>query len=194
MDINNKYHNGKIYQITDIGYNKCYIGSTTESLSLRMARHRANYKSFLSGGKGSHIRLFEIFNEFGIENCKIQLVEYFKCDTLQELQRREGEVIKITDCVNKLVAGRTRKEYRDDNRDKLREIDMEYREQHKDKFNEYSKQYREANNEKINERTKQYYKANKDKINELSKQKREANKEKINERRRELRKLKKEMR
>ena len=128
MDINDKYHNGKIYQITDIGYNKCYIGSTTESLSLRMARHRANYKSFLSGGKGPHIRLFEIFNEFGIENCKIQLVEYFKCDTLQELQRREGEVIKTTVCVNEIVAGRTQKEYRDDNRDKIRELAKQYHE------------------------------------------------------------------
>ena len=28
-----KYQNGKIYKITDIGYSKCYIGSTCESLS-----------------------------------------------------------------------------------------------------------------------------------------------------------------
>ena len=40
MEIINKYQNGKIYKITDIAYNKCYIGSTTEGLSLRMARHR----------------------------------------------------------------------------------------------------------------------------------------------------------
>ena len=49
MEIPNKYHNGKIYQITDIGYNKCYIGSTTEGLSLRMTRHRSCYKGFLNG-------------------------------------------------------------------------------------------------------------------------------------------------
>ena len=36
----NRYQNGKIYKITDVGYNNCYIGSTTESLSQRMARHR----------------------------------------------------------------------------------------------------------------------------------------------------------
>ena len=27
-----KYQNGKIYKITDIGYSKCYIGSTCEKI------------------------------------------------------------------------------------------------------------------------------------------------------------------
>ena len=40
----NRYENGKIYKITDVGYNKCYIGSTCESLSKRMERHRKQYK------------------------------------------------------------------------------------------------------------------------------------------------------
>ena len=108
MEIQNKFHNAKIYQITDIGYTKCYIGSTTEELSMRMVRHRSGYKSFLRDGKGL-VRSFEIFSEYGVENCKIELIEYFKCDTLQELRKREGEVIKKTECVNKYVAGRTKK-------------------------------------------------------------------------------------
>ena len=29
----NKYQNSKIYKIVDVGYNKCYIGSTVEELS-----------------------------------------------------------------------------------------------------------------------------------------------------------------
>ena len=71
MEIQNKFQNAKIYKITDIGYNKCYIGSTCEELSQRMARHRRKYKSFLSGGKEGHIRSFDLFNEYGVENCKI---------------------------------------------------------------------------------------------------------------------------
>jgi hypothetical protein len=67
MEIKNKFHNGKIYKIVDIGYNKCYIGSTCEELSQRMARHRANFKRFLSSGKGSHIRSYDLFNEYGVE-------------------------------------------------------------------------------------------------------------------------------
>ena len=47
MEIQNKYKNGKVYQITDIAYTKRYIGSTCEELSMRMARHRAGFKHFL---------------------------------------------------------------------------------------------------------------------------------------------------
>ena len=77
---NNKYQKSKIYQITDIGYSKCYIGSTTEELSQRMARHRADYKEFLNTNN-KYCRAFDIFNEYGIDNCKIELIGFYKCDT-----------------------------------------------------------------------------------------------------------------
>ena len=131
MENQNKYHNGKIYKITDIAYTKCYIGSTTEELSQRMARHRQGFKRFLRGDKESHIRSYDLFNEYGVENCKIELIEYFKCDTLQELRRKEGEHIKNNECVNKHVAGRTVKEYHEDNKNKILEQAKEYREQNK---------------------------------------------------------------
>ena len=102
MEIQNKYQNGKIYQITDIGYNKCYIGSTTEGLSLRMTRHRANYKNFLKNNGKNFISSYDLFNEYGLENCKIELIEYYKCNTLQELRKREGEHIKIMNVLIKL--------------------------------------------------------------------------------------------
>ena len=142
MDINNKYHNSKIYQITDIVYSKCYIGSTTEELSQRMARHRLDYNRFLNGNY-NHVSSFDIFNEFGIKNCKIVLVEYFKCETLQELRKKEGEHIKNTECVNKLVAGRSVKEYYVDNKEIIQEHKKEYREQNRDKIREQKKEYRE---------------------------------------------------
>ena len=44
----NRYENGKIYKIVDVGYNKCYIGSTCESLSKRMERHRKQYKEYIN--------------------------------------------------------------------------------------------------------------------------------------------------
>ena len=158
MDIYNKYQYGKIYQITDIGYNKCYIGSTTEKLSQRMARHRINYKSFLNGKRRHDLSSFDLFDEFGVENCKIELVEYFKCDTLQELQKKEGEHIKKTECVNKCVAGRTNKEWREDNKEIIKEKKREYREQNKDKIKESKREYREQNRDKINEKARERYK------------------------------------
>ena len=138
MDITNKYQNGKIYKIVDIGYNKCYIGSTTEGLSLRMARHRQGFRSFLNHNK-KFISSYDLFNEYGVENCKIELIEYYKCDTLQELRRREGEHIKNTECVNKRVECRTKHEYYEDNKDKINGRHKEYYENNKDKIKEHVK-------------------------------------------------------
>ena len=39
----NQYHNGKIYNIVDVDYNKQYIGSTTESLSRRTTHLQCRY-------------------------------------------------------------------------------------------------------------------------------------------------------
>ena len=139
MENQNKYQNGKIYKITDIGYNKCYIGSTTEEISQRMARHRQGFKRFLKDNK-NYVRAYDLFNEYGIENCKIELIEYYNCNTLQELRKQEGLHIKNTECVNKLVAGRTKKEYRSDNIDKIHERDKKYCEQNRDKKREYDKE------------------------------------------------------
>eukprot|EP01080_Neovahlkampfia_damariscottae_P012895 gene12895-7314_t len=38
------YQNGKIYKIINLTNEKCYIGSTTQKLSVRMAEHRSFYK------------------------------------------------------------------------------------------------------------------------------------------------------
>ena len=153
--MDNKYQKGTIYKITDIGYNKCYIGSTCEQLCHRMARHRADYKKFLRDNK-KHISSYDLFNEYGIENCKIELIEYFKCDTLQELRKREGEYIKNTECVNKLVAGRTHQERYENNKDKILEKTKTYYEDNKDKISEKRKTYYEDNKEKVVQQMKEY--------------------------------------
>ena len=74
-----KYQNGKIYKIVNVGYNKCYTGSTCEELSQRMARHRHSYNTYLKSNNNlerSHL----LFDEFGIENCLIILVEQYPCN------------------------------------------------------------------------------------------------------------------
>ena len=119
IEISNKYLKGKIYKVVDIGYNKCYVGSTCAELSHRMSGHINKYKGFINGKeqKGK-VRVYDLFNEYGVENCKIELIEYYPCDTLQELERREGEHIKNNKSINKIVAGRVRKEYYHDIKDK----------------------------------------------------------------------------
>ena len=70
MSVVNKYTNGKIYKIVDVGYTKCYIGSTTEpTLGRRMAKHRGDYAHYqrVEGNKG-RVSSYSLFDEFGVEN------------------------------------------------------------------------------------------------------------------------------
>ena len=93
MTQNNKHANGKIYRITDNAYTKCYVGSTIQPLSSRMGGHRREYKRYLLG-TFNLITSFLLFQEFGIENCKIELIEEYPCENLEQLLQKEGEYIK----------------------------------------------------------------------------------------------------
>ena len=153
----NKYHNGKIYKIVDVGYNKQYIGSTTESLSQRMARHRAVYKCYNDGVRKDRNSSFDLFDEYSPEKCKIELVEFCKCETKYELLRREGELIKASDCVNKNVAGRSNREWKADNKVKEQVYHKTYRENHPDRVLKQQNDYREAHRDVLREKGRQSY-------------------------------------
>ena len=158
------YKNAKVYQIVDNGYNMSYVGSTCMPLSKRFHNHKRLYNFWKNHNKG-FCTSFDIFDEYGIDNCKIELIEAVPCLTKDELRKKEGEFIKNRDCVNKVIAGRTVKEYQKDyyetNKDKVKE----YRETNKDKIKEYNKEYRETNINKIKEIQKEYRETNIIKIN-----------------------------
>ena len=91
-----------------------------------------------------------------------------KCILEQKKQYYEDNKDKISEY---------KKQYYEDNKDKIKQ----YCENNKDKIAEYHKQYREDNKDKISEKNKQYYENNKDKIAERNKQWYEDNKDKISE-------------
>jgi hypothetical protein len=53
------------------------------------------------------------------DDVRIELIEEFPCENKMELNKREGHYIRTLECVNKLVAGRTKKEWREDNKEKF---------------------------------------------------------------------------
>jgi len=109
------YNNGKIYKIEDLAGEMCYIGSTTKSrLCQRMVQHRAMYNQWKSG-KGDKYTVFDIFEKYGIDNCRIVLVETYPCESKDELTSREAHFIKTLQCVNKVIPMRTRLQYYQDN-------------------------------------------------------------------------------
>ena len=162
--MSNKYQNGKIYKIVDNGYNKTYYGSTVETLSNRMSKHRAMYK--YNQKQKHNYTVFSIFDEYGVENCKIELVELCPCNSKDELEKREGELIKANECVNKYIPkdpNQYEKElercrnYKSEHKEELKEKNKEYYETNKAEIALKSKKYREENREKILERKKAYY-------------------------------------
>ena len=176
----NKYQNGKIYQVVDVGFNKCYIGSTTEELSRRMARHRERYKGYCKGGGRQYERSMMLFDEYGLDNCKILLIKDFPCKSRAELEREEGTEIlnKIDMCVNKNVVGRSRKEFYHDNRERLLQEKKEHRINNIDRYKEKDKRYTEHNKEQIRERHSRWYQQNKDEVNEKNRARYQHNREK----------------
>lgn len=178
------YKKGKIYKIVDPNEEMIYVGSTCQQyLCCRMSTHRSSYKR-LNNYCSSH----DIFDKYGVENCKILLIENYPCNSKEELIKKEAEYIKQLNCVNKVIPDRTEKEWREDNKDEIKENQKQYYLDNKDKFKEYQKQYREDNEDKIKEQGKQYREDNKDKIKEYKKQYNEKNNEKNKDKKKEYNK------
>ena len=149
------YQLSKIYRI-EPNNSECdgdvYYGSSCEPyLSRRMQNHRADYKRWLNG-KRLKTTSFELFQKYGVENCSIILVEKFPCESKEELHAREKFYIKNNECINKHIPLRTKKEYREENADKIKQ----YFKINAEKIKEQKQQYNKKNAIKIKENKKEY--------------------------------------
>ena len=171
------YGNGKIYKILNHIDDKCYIGSTTQSLSKRMGKHRIDMKNSIKCNR----MLYKHMIEHGTEQFYIELVENYPCQSVEELRKREGELIRLYGTLNKAVAGRTREEtnkaYRDSHQD---QINL-YLDNTKEKRLETQKAYREKNKQHIKEYKKHFYEQHKEQILINQKEYNEKKKNKSNE-------------
>jgi hypothetical protein len=71
--------------------------------------------------------------------------------------------------VNKIVPTRTRKEYRIENKDEIKEYNALWKLNNKDKRKDYELEYYENNKDNLKENQKIYYETNKEKIQEYRK-------------------------
>jgi len=181
---NNKYQLGKIYTIRHPDTDKFYIGSTCqEYLSRRFASHKSDYKS--SKLNISKIVTSKIIFDFGFDDCYIELLESYPCNSKEELEKREGELIRLhkNNLVNKRVEGRNikayGKEYSEEHNEEMKKYREEhkeeikkYREEHKEEIKKYNKKYREEHKEKM----KKYCEEHKEEIKKYNKKYYEINK------------------
>ena len=122
----NKYATAKIYKVVDNSYTMCYYGSTVQPLSKRISNHRMHYKLFGEGKFNHRLTVFDIFDAHGAENCKIELIEEFPCESKEQLNKREGFYIQNNECVNKVIAGQTLAEWKSANREHLQQYQANY--------------------------------------------------------------------
>ena len=170
------YQKGKIYSIRSHQTEEIYIGSTTQTLFARLASHKRDYKRYKKDKEKCFISSFHILQ---FDDAYIELYENCPCNCKEELTKREGEIIRELNCVNKKIEGRTLKEYYIDNKDKI----LKYYIDNKDKIQKREREYRQRNKDKIQKREREYRQRNKDKIaerkKEYNKEYRQRNKDKI---------------
>ena len=184
------YQNGKHYCIRNDVDDDIYVGSTTQLLCKRMVAHRAKVKS------KPHYKLYVKMIELGIEHLYIELIENYPCDNKEELRKREGHYIRERETINTLIAGRTKtewtnenkehvkatqKQYYNDNKEEMQKQHKEYREEHKDEIKVWKKEHYETNKEDILAKQKVYYEENKDIVNKRSQDYRDNHKYELKE-------------
>ncbi len=187
------YQNSKIYKIQSLTDDNSliYIGSTVHQICQRLAGHKNDYKQWLSKEKNK-VASFDIFDKYGIDNVKIELVEAFPCENKKQLREREGYFIRTILCVNYNIPCQSKQEgakkYYQSHKQELK--------MYRDTHLEEQKTYRQKNKVSIalqkheyNSRpetkaeSKIYYDEHKEELKANSIIYRELNKEKINEQR-----------
>ena len=86
-----------------------YVGSTTLALSQRLAKHRCSCK------RGVCCSLYKYIVNDDWSEWYIELYEVYPCNSKEELLKKEGDIIRQIGTINKCIAGRTQKEYRQEN-------------------------------------------------------------------------------
>jgi len=179
MENNNKYQRGKIYKIVCGVTDLVYVGSTIQpTLAKRLCSHVCDYKSNLMGKK-NFITSYKVLEN---NNYNIELICNAPCNSKDELHAIEGKYIRELECVNKMIAGRTPKQYREENKEKVKQGKHDYHEKNKAKIAKKSKLYRETNSEILKEKKHINYENNKVEITKKIQIYKEANEELVKKR------------
>jgi len=140
------YQNSKIYKIVSDHTDEIYIGSTCtkKGLSKRMGNHKYDYNNGYNGTSSKEILKYD--------DAKIVLIELYPCNSKEELYARERHYIETTNCVNKHIPSRTKKEWVEDNKKHIKNYKKQHYQDNKDILSQKGKEYRLQNQDKIKEK------------------------------------------
>jgi glutamate synthase domain-containing protein 2 len=160
----------------DLTITECYIGQTTNFIK-RKQEHKKVCNN--ENQKNYNLKVYKFIRENGgWMNWSMIMIEQISCENFNEASKIERKFLEeYKGTLNSNIPSRTKKEfnkeYKELNKDKIKEKDKEYRKLNKDK----KKEYDEINKYIIKQYQKEYYIDNIDKIKEYQ----ELNKDKIKE-------------
>ena len=160
------YSKSIVYKICckDIDITDCYVGSTT-CLRNRKWQHKSCCDNEKSKVYNYPVYKF-IRNNGGWDNWEVVMVEeYPECRSGEELLKYERDHIEMLGAtLNKVVIGRTQKEYREDNKEEIRVKKREYHEKNREEKCAKMREYWQKNKENQNVKQREYRQKNKEKI------------------------------
>jgi hypothetical protein len=164
------YKQGKIYMIIDADGRIRYYGSTAQTLMERWWEHKSHFNSWKKNGSRP-CAIYKYFDEYGIDNFRIELVEDYPCDNDEQLRMKEDEYICENECVNEQRAYTTyeeklaqKRQYHQDHKIENNKARSSRYFEHKEEEQELHKEYYLNNAEKIKERSALRYEKNREAI------------------------------
>ena len=123
------HNNAKIYIIRNIVDDDTYVGSTVSRLSKRMSKHREDMRQETRKSK-----LYEKMRELGNDKFDIELLEECPVENIEQLRKKEGEYIREKGTLKTSIAGRSKKEWVEENREERRYYLANYYKSNPEKF------------------------------------------------------------
>ena len=156
----------KDFNITD-----CYVGHTTDWVKRKSDhKHRCN-----NPNRGGHnLPVYKFMRENGgWENWEMLWIKTLKCENAMEARSEERKCKEqLNATLNGNVPSRTFDEYRETNKDQIKEYAVEYRKNNKDKIKEYTernKEHRKQYNKDYREKNMKNYVRTKSRITKRTK-------------------------
>jgi hypothetical protein len=132
----------KIYKIHSTKGEKVYIGSTKKKyLCARKADHLSTYRL----NKGRHCASYDLFDEYGVENCSFVLLE--ECPLEQRFIRERWWIENTPHIVNENRPFITEEEHAKLKADSHQRVKAEQTEEKKKEKSEYQREWSKANRE-----------------------------------------------
>ena len=155
------YSNTIIYKIVsrDLNIKEYYVGHTT-NFTKRKYTHKSNCDNKNSRKYNYNVYKF-IRNHEGFDNWSMLEIEKYDCDDLNEACKRERYWIeKLNASLNKVIPTRTKNEYKEANKEVIKEYFKKYGQENRDDLSAYQKDYKKQNKVILQEKSKIYWEEN----------------------------------